>query len=129
MRWLVDLFLLASLISLLSIPLALAREAHTPVTAKDPAQPVVRATGTPEPEKAMTQALDSYATGTSVDFLMESSPLSGEAVAEAAPSVMVPEPPTVSVTPVTLQVLQGTVLEKTDEVAMLVSEQGSTKDE
>ncbi|MEI8378458.1 MAG: hypothetical protein WCF95_07975 [bacterium] len=129
MRETIDLFLAISLISLLSLPFALAREAQPSGTATDPApQPVVQANTIPEPEKIMTKTLDSYATGNSVDFLMENSPFSGEAVAETSPSVMVPEPPMASnvvPTPITLQVLQGRVLKEVDEVAMLVSEQCS----
>lgn len=129
--WTVDLFLIISLLCLLSIPLALAGdETQVVFEGKNQAQPAVQATTDPVSVKAMTQALDSYATGNSIDFLMEGSPLSGEAaaIAEAAPSITVPEPPKVSTAgpaPITLQVLQGTVLEETEEVAMLVSEQCS----
>lgn len=127
-RWFVDLLVMISIIFLLSIPLALAREAQNTVTAKDRERPVVPAMATPEPEKAMTQMLDTYAANDSINFLMESSPLSEGVTAETAPSIMVPEPPRVSnadPAPVTLQVLQGTVLEEPKEVAMLVSEQCS----
>ncbi|MFA7255334.1 MAG: hypothetical protein WC133_04470 [Candidatus Omnitrophota bacterium] len=121
-KGLIDLLIAISLISLLGIPWVLARETQPAATANDPAQPVVAATGTPEPEKAMSQALDAYAAGDSIDFLMESPSLSG-----AAPLLAVPEPPAVNpaASPATLQVLQGTVVEKTDEVAMLVAEQCS----
>ncbi|OGX12417.1 MAG: hypothetical protein A2351_01210 [Omnitrophica bacterium RIFOXYB12_FULL_50_7] len=128
MQWLIDLFLLISLISLLSIPLARAGETQPGETANDQAQPTVPATTDPVSEKAMTQTLDFYAANDSINFLMESSPLSEGGVAEAAPSVMVPEPPPINNTspaPVTLEVLQGTVLEEAEEVAMLVSEQCS----
>lgn len=128
LRKVIDLLVVISLICLLSIPLAMARETQNTATAKDREQPAVPTAAVPEPEKAMTQTLDSYTAGDSLDFLMGSSPLSKGPVAEAAPSVMVPEPPPVSKAepaPVTLQVLQGTVLEETEEVAMLVSEQCS----
>ena len=127
-RWLIDLILMVSFLYLLSIPLALAREAAVPVTAKDPAQPVVLATGTPELEKSAAQTLAPYTTVNSVDFLMESSTLSRRLASETGPSVIAPEPPPVNDTdpkPVTLPVLQGTVVPESDEVAMLVSEQCS----
>ena len=111
-----------ALISFLSLPLALAQEAQAPSTSKDPAQPVVSATAASEPEKAMTQTLNSYVSGSSIDFLMEEPPLTQSTVMEAASPVPVPVP---STAPATLEVLQGTVIKETDEVAMLVSEQCS----
>lgn len=125
MRWTIELFLIASFISLMSIPLALARESQTsvsPVTAQGQAQPVITATATPEPEKTMTQALETYSSSNSVDFLMEAPPLTQSTAMDAASPVLVPKPPAV---PVTLQVLEGTIFEETDEVAMLVTEQCS----
>ena len=122
--WIVNLFVTISFISLLSIPLALAREAQpsTQVTANDSAQPVISATETPEPQKAMAQALDAYSSGNSVDFLIEKSPLTQSTAMDVASPVLIPETPA---QPVTLQVLQGTIVEETDVVAMLVSEQCS----
>lgn len=128
--WLIDLIVLTSLISLLIIPSALASEAQGPAasTATEQVQPVVSAAAAPEPEKAMTQALDSYAAGNSINFLMESSPLAGSVPTQAGASVSTPgsaTPAAANPVPVTLQVLEGTVLQRTDEVAMLVSEQCS----
>jgi len=123
--WLIDLFLIVSLLSLISIPVALARESQAPavpVTAQGQAQPVVPATGPSEPEKAMTQTLESYAAVNSVDFLMEEPPLTQSATPDAAPAVPAPQTPAV---PVELQVLQGTVVEEASEVSMLVAEQCS----
>lgn len=127
MRWLISLLLIVAPLSLLGATLAQARETRPTENINGQTQPVVPATGATEPETAMTKALDSYEAGNSVDFLMETSALSRESAAVAAPSIMVPEPPAVNpaTSPVTLQVLQGTVFEDTDEVAMLVSEQCS----
>ena len=126
-RWLTDLFIMVSLISLLSIPLALAREAQPSVTAKDQAQPVVPATATPEPEKAMIRALDTYSSASSVDFLMEKPPLMRSTAMDAASPALVPEKPPVNPDSglVALPDLPGPSPEKTDEVAILVSEQCS----
>lgn len=128
--WLVDLFLLIALISLISIPFSWASETQAPATAKEPAQPAINASApaTSEPEKAMTQALNHYATGNSINFLMENSPLAASNAPQTAAQTAVPKPPTLGAidpSPVTLQVLQGTLLEKKDDVAMLVSEQCS----
>jgi len=128
MRWIADPLVMATLVFLLSITPALAREIQNPVAENDPAQPTVPATATSESEKAMTQTLDSYKAGNSTDFLMGASPLSAGAATETAPSVMVPEPPPIrnaSPAPVTLEVLKGTVLREPEEVAILVSEQCS----
>ncbi len=127
-RWLIDLIIITSLMSVLSIPTLLAREAQTSVTVNDQAQPATPAMATPEPEKAMTRTLANNSPASSVDFLMEEPPLTQSTLMDATSPITVPEPLPVSnavPSPVTLEVLQGTVLEKTDEVAMLVSEQCS----
>ncbi len=121
-RQLIDLFFVISLIALLSIPGALAREAQAPATTKEPTQPVVRATDIPESEKAMTRALETYSSTNSVDFLMEEPPLTQSTSMDAASPVAAPQTPSL---PVELQVLQGTAVTEVDEVAMLVAEQCS----
>jgi len=123
-----DLFIIISLIFLLIIPSALAREPQATARSSAPSQPGVPVTSNQETGKAISQTQGSSATNNSIDFLMGNSPLAGGAATNAAPSSTLPEPTAVnnvSQTPVTLQVLQGTILEKTDEVAMLVSEQCS----
>ena len=122
MGWLVDLFIVLSLLSLVGIPLALAREAQPSTTANNQAQPVVQATTNPVSETAMEQALDSYATDNSLNFLLGSSPLSVGIAAKTPPLVTMPELPTA---PIALQALQSIAVEKTEAVAMLVSEQCS----
>lgn len=128
MRWIIDLFLIMALVSLLSIPLALAQEAEVPFDGKDPAQPVVQATAISEPVKITPQAPETPPNANSVDFLMQESPLSREPASTTAPSVLTPKPaPGVAVDPVpaALSDPQGLAVEKTGEVAMLVSEQCS----
>lgn len=70
LKWLSDLYIILSLICLLSIPLALAQEEQLKVNSKDREQPVIPVTAVMEPGKAMAQTLDSYTAGDSVDFLM-----------------------------------------------------------
>jgi len=128
LKLVIDLFIIISVMSLLSIPLVLAGEPQNSVTAKSQAQPVVQATGTPDPEKTMTQALDAFEASNSIDFLMEKPPLMQSTALDAASPTLVPAPPPAShaaPTPVTLQVLQGRVVQEADEVAMLVSEKCS----
>jgi hypothetical protein len=121
MKDVADLFITLSFITLLSAPLALAREAQPSLGAKDQAQPVVSAGALPAPEEGMTQAPESYAPSTnSTDFLMEEPPLTQSAAMDAAPVTAALKTPAA---PLPLQVLQGATLEETDEVAMLVSEQ------
>ena len=108
---------------LLSIPLASARETQSQVTAKDQAQPVVPATTIPESERAMTRALEAYSSPDSVDFLMEEPPLTKSTIMDAA-SPAIP-PVSASSDPDTFFDFPGLLPEKTDEVAMLVSEQCS----
>jgi len=106
--------------------LALAGEAPPVAAAKDQAQPEMPVTQAPaESEKVMSQSLESAATGDSINFLMDSSPLATGPVAEAAPTIAVPEPATQPVRPsdIQLEVIEGRVLEEAEEVAMLVSEQ------
>jgi hypothetical protein len=128
MKGLADLIVIASLIFLLSMPMALAGEAQAPKSRKIQEQPFVPATGTPGPAKRISQAPEVHKTRTSIDFLNENSTLSQGSFVGTAPAVAVPEPPRVNdpgTSPVTLQVLQGTVLNEAEDVAMLVSEQCS----
>jgi hypothetical protein len=124
--WLIDLIFITSLILTLCAPLALAGEAQPVAAVKDQAQPEVPAGQAPAgSEKAMAQALDSASTADSINFLMDNSPLAKGPVAEAAPTIAVPEPAPKPVSPsdIRLEVLEGRVVEESDEVAMLVSEQ------
>ncbi len=70
----------------------------------------------------MAQALDAYSSGNSVDFLMEKPPLTQSTARDVVSPVLVPETPA---PPVTLQVLQGKIVQEAEGVAMLVSEQCS----
>ncbi len=124
--WLVDLVFITSLLLILCVPLAIAGDAQTVAPAKDQLQPEVSATSNMKgSEKAMAQALDSVSTADSINFLMDNSPLAMGPVAEAAPTIAVPEPAPKPVSPsdIRLEVLEGRVVEEADEVAMLVSEQ------
>jgi len=112
---------------MLCVPFALARETQAPsVPASDQAQPVVPATTTPAVEKAMTQELNAHAAGNSIDFLMEQPPLTQNTGVGVASS-LVPATPagSASPNPIVLPDLPVLPAEKTDEVAMLVSEQCS----
>jgi len=124
-KGIITLFMMLSLPSLISIPFALAREAQAPVTVKEQAQPAVRATSIPEPENAIPRTPETYSSENSADFLMEEPPLTKNASPDTTSPVMAQTPPEAGPSPVTLQVLQGALSEKTDEVAMLVSEQCS----
>jgi hypothetical protein len=120
--WFIGLFLVFSLLSFSIIPLALAREAQPSKTANNQTQPVIQTTTNPVSEKAMKQALDSYSADDSLHFLLGSSPLSAGIAAKTSQPVMETEPPA---GPAALHALQGTAFEKTEDVAMLVSEQCS----
>lgn len=122
-----DLFLLISIISLLSLPLALARESQTSIPEKKRALPVVSAVPASEPEKAMAQPVGAYSSANSVDFLMEKPPLEKSATMDAVLPGPVHVAPQVGANPVpaVLPDLPVLPVERTDEVAMLVEEQCS----
>ena len=107
MGWLVDLLLMAALLSLLNIPLGLARETQASFQDNDETRPVIQATETQEPEKTKPQEPEIPSALDTIDFLMGGSP------AVSAPA------------PAALPDLRNPMLEKPDEVAMLVSEQCS----
>jgi hypothetical protein len=123
--WLVDLFLIISLISLLSIPLALARESQNPADAA-PSQQAAQTAAATDPEKTMTQALDVFEAGNSIDFLMEAPTLTQSTSPDTALPTMIPAGPPESNSsrePSALQTPQIPAFQAAEEVAMLVSEQ------
>lgn len=124
MRRIIDLFLALSIFSLISIPLALAGEPQASSEAKAQNQPTVRASDTLKAKTSLEQTLEEQLPKTSVDFLMERSPGLSQDTIGTTQQALTPTPAR-EAAPVTLQVLQGKVVEETDEVAMLVSEQCS----
>ena len=128
-KQLTDLFLAISVLSLISIPLALAAENQTSFEGKPGAQRTVPATAQQEAQSSLEKTLEAQLPKTSVDFLMERSPTLSEVSTTAAPQKMPAPTPAPETTPAALQALKGTALEKTEEVAMLVSEQCSQSGE
>ena len=124
MKRIIDLFLALSILSLISIPLALAGGPQTSSNGTAQEQPTVSASSTQEAKSTLEQTLEAQLPTTSVDFLMERSPRLSQNPAGSPQTLLVPKS-TPKATPVTLQVLQGTVVEEAEEVAMLVSEQCS----
>ncbi|MFH0985730.1 MAG: hypothetical protein V1882_09405 [Candidatus Omnitrophota bacterium] len=120
------LLLMIPLGLLLGIPSAPAQETQDPKTFQENPQATVAATPVPDSEKALAQALDTFEASNSVDFLMEKPPMTQSTSPSAASPTLVP-PMSQQLNPgtVTLQVLQGLPFQRTDEVAMLVSEKCS----
>jgi len=126
--WIIDLFLVMSLIVLLSTPLALAREAEVPFDGKEQAQPTVAPSTAPETVPSPEQALQAPSDGSSVDFLMEGSPLGPSQTGPQSRTISNPEPAapeTSTPVPAITGHPSKPVTERADEVAMLVSEQCS----
>jgi len=121
----IDLMLALAVVSLICVPWATAGEnKHSPARTSQ-AQPTIRASASPETKSSLEQALTTQFPKSSVDFLMERSPGLSEDQANATPQMLSAPAPVQQVSPVTLEVLQGKVVEEAEEVAMLVSEQCS----
>jgi hypothetical protein len=115
---------------LFGIPMATAQEAtQTHLQDNSQAQPVVQATGTtPEAGGAVTPTKDDQFSQDSLDFLMESQPISGGPSNASAGSTVLQQTNPTTVTeplPAVLPDLKNLKPEKSEEIAMLVSEQCS----
>lgn len=119
----VDLLAITSLLILLnlsSISMASAYESQNPSTDNtDPAQPSVPA-AEPETKQVPAEITKPRMPSNSMDFIVTNSPLSRPTALESAPASK-----TFGAENVTLEVLQGTIVEQADEMAILVSEQCS----
>jgi hypothetical protein len=131
LKGILDTVIITALVfALLGIPMAAAQEAtQAPLPTNSQAQPVVQATGTtPEAVGAVTPTKDDQFSKDSLDFLMESKPLSKEPSIAPAGTAVAQQPNALAVTeplPVVLPDLKKLKPENSEEIAMLVSEQCS----
>lgn len=125
-KWFTSLLLIIALGLLSETPSALAQKPQDPNAFTENPQAAAAATPVPDPEKTLAQALDTFEASNSVDFLMEKPPLTQSTSPDAASPTLVPAmSQQLNPGAVALQVLQGLPFQKTDEVAMLVSEKCS----
>jgi len=129
MRLLDALIIMAIIFLLLWIPKAAAQELTQPPAeeSNQTQSPTVQANPIPETEKVMTQALEAQLSQNSVDFLMESKPLSNDP-SDASEEGAFPkktEAETTGALPAELPDLKIPDPENSEDVAMLVSEQCS----
>ena len=122
--WIIATFFAIAMISIARMPLALANENKAPDAGKHPSK-AVSALAAPETGAPSSHARVAQSPQTSVDFLMEGSPALSQTSAGETSQLVPVTTPTPEATAVRLEVLQGTVVEEAEEVAMLVSEQCS----
>lgn len=123
--WIVDLLLMTALLSLLSVPLALAGEDQASFEGENKAQPTIDASASPDAENSLEETLKAQLPEASVDFLMERSPALYQASPSATTQVMTSTVPGPETVPVRLPDIIEPMQERPEEVAMLVSEQCS----
>ncbi|MDD5226457.1 MAG: hypothetical protein PHV97_04645 [Candidatus Omnitrophica bacterium] len=106
----------------MNISSVLARETQPSPETKERPQAVVSAEAAPKPEKATPPSFKAPAATNSVDFLMEEPPLTKSTTMEPAVSGTAPNAIPAAAGP-TPSVLPDLPFKRTDEVAMLISEQ------